>query len=115
MDLLALEEGLDIENQNDYTKFIVEGDSLFIIDMIKEIQQGSTLSKIIFSWCLEALLVRVANLMRSIPIIIPSNVKWTTKKLADWIANEGMKIKSDRWEEIWDPTNTTIWKPHVTL
>ena len=60
----------------------------------------------VFNWRLEASLERVMKLMSDILVIIPTHVKRSMNKLADWVANEGIKIQSDRWEEAWDPTST---------
>jgi ribonuclease HI len=93
MEIVVLEEGLIITNKNGFNKIIFEGYSLLIINMIKRIQQGPSISKISHSWHLKSSLERLVSLMQNIPIIIPSHVKWVDK----W---------DNKWDEPWDPNKT---------
>jgi hypothetical protein len=82
-----------------YDKLIIEGDSQIIINMFKSLQHGSPTSKITKNWHLEASLEAIQQMLASMPVIIPRHVKRSTNKLADWLANESLRIKEDSWDK----------------
>jgi hypothetical protein len=77
--------------------------------MVSHLEYGIPLHKISKSWCLSLALERINHLLQHIPVIIPSHVRRSTKKLVDNLANEGIQGPYDQWDQPRDTQHHNDW------
>lgn len=87
----GLWRGLLLARTHNYHPLEVEGDSQLLINMVKQLHNGSHASKIAMSWRLEARLESIELELLNNRSIIFSNVKRDGKKVADILANVGVE------------------------
>jgi len=87
----GLWQGLLLARAHNYLPLEVEGDSQILINMVKQLLNGSHSSKIATSWRLEARLEAIELELLNNRAIIFSHVKREGNKVADIIANLGVE------------------------
>ena len=63
-ELHALKKGLEIAIREEYQKLQVEGDAKMIVDIVKQLQQGTQAKKISRSWRTAWLVQEISKLIR---------------------------------------------------
>ena len=89
-ELWGLTRGLQLANEHNFTKLIVEGDSLVIINLFKRILNGADSYQISPYWRLSHGLKTIMNLLQPNQALIPSHIRRKANQIADDLANLGM-------------------------
>jgi len=87
----GLWQGLLLARIHKYHPLEVEGDSLLLINMVKQLLNGSHARKIAMSWRLEARLEAIELELLNNRAIIFSHVKRDDNKVTDLLANVGVE------------------------
>eukprot|EP00253_Pinus_taeda_P003909 PITA_03909 len=88
--LMALEQCLEILRDSNLHNTIIEADSELIINLIKKICNGLTSDKVSKHWRLLQVYQLIQSHLHTMRTLSFINVRRTTNKLADILANEGV-------------------------
>jgi ribonuclease HI len=89
-ELWGLIKGLHLAVDHNFTKLIVEGDSLLIISLLHRLVNGAKPDNISPSWRLSHGLQIIAGLLNPNLVVIPTHVRRKANQIADELANLGV-------------------------
>jgi ribonuclease HI len=89
VELWGLTRGLQLAIENNFTKMVVEGDSLVIINLFGRILNGADPERISPSWRLSYGLRTIVDLLQPNQAFIPSHIRRKANQVADELANVG--------------------------
>lgn len=93
---MAMEQCLELLVQDNRQNVIIEADSELIINTVKKISWGSEPKKVSKHWRLIQVFQRIQLHLRGLHTISFYHVRRQTNKLADVLANQGVKCTMNR-------------------
>eukprot|EP00253_Pinus_taeda_P025596 PITA_25596 len=101
MEFAALEHGLRILKNLQYSKVIVEGDSSLVISVAKKIYAGTKVSRVTKHWILTKVTENIVELMVGMNGLVFQAVRRKANGLADYLANYGLDNPDEIWDSCW--------------
>lgn len=94
--------GLTTAINNGWLPIILEGDSRLFLQMVSKILHGKSANKVAENWKMIHTLEQISEIIREHSEVQIHHVRRKANKLADLLANQGIKQKSEWHFQMWD-------------
>lgn len=86
-----MKRGLEIAIREEYNKLHIEGDAKLVVDIVKQLQQGTPVEKISSSWRTAWLVKEISKILKQLAYILPTHVRRKGNEPDDSLANWGCR------------------------